>query len=227
MWLCENCSAPPTPQCRVRYRIAAQVALASPRGGPHAGAPILPAAADLAHLRPGPATSATSMVVGTLRFARHAFRIAVLQTGQRIRFRDRERVVDLAAALLLALAAMLSKEIGLDAVAARTVCGALVHIALPTMSGADRLCLALFTAGFFPLAMERVGNGCPAALPAPFRTSQRLWSGDTPGPAGTRLFVVPQACARMRGSSFCPSPARSWRMHPRMPNARSHFHATE
>jgi hypothetical protein len=202
MWLCEKLFGTAyAPNAAFDIGLQVAVALALCRAAVHAGTPILPAALISLIFALHPATSATSMW-WSARFDLLATLFVLLSVDAAIRFRDRERVVDLAAALLLALAAMLSKEIGLAAVAACIVLWAHWYIALPMhrRPALTGIVLALFTAGFFFLwrwsVLGTLSSGVTGAIPLSqaFTAGVIHWVQQAPGylsfAARTHAWIV-------------------------------------
>src|ERR1700733_7407430 len=151
MWVCEKLFGTAYgPNAAFDIGLQAAVALALCRATVCAGTRLAPAALISIVFALHPAASATSLW-WSARFDLLATLFILLSVDAAIRFRDRERAVDLVAALLLALAAMLSKEIGLAAVAASIVLWA--HWGITSYShrrpALTAIALALFVAGFF------------------------------------------------------------------------------
>src|ERR1700722_7737083 len=189
MWLCEKLFGTAyAPNAAFDIGLHVAVALALCRVMVRAGTPIVPAVLISLVFVLHPATSTTSMW-WSARFDLVATLFVLLSVDAAIRFRDRERVIDLAVALLLALAAMLSKEIGLTAIAASIV----LWTHWCTTSSTDlppaltAIGLALAAAGFFFLwrwsVLGTLSSGITGAIPLnqAFTAGVVHWIQQAPG----------------------------------------------
>ena len=189
MWLCEKLFGTAyAPNAAFDIGLHVAVALALCRVMVRAGTPIVPAVLISLVFVLHPATSTTSMW-WSARFDLLATLFVLLSVDAAIRFRDRERVIDLAVALLLALAAMLSKEIGLTAIAASIVlwthwCTTSSTHRRPALTAIG---LALAAAGFFFLwrwsVLGTLSSGITGAIPLnqAFTAGVVHWIQQAPG----------------------------------------------
>ena len=171
MWLCEKLFGTAyAPNAAFDIGLQVAVALALCRAAVHAGAPILPAALISLIFALHPATSATSMW-WSARFDLLATLFVLLSVDAAIRFRDRERVVDLAAALPWRWQRCCRRKSGCRSCRLHRFVGALVHrIANASASGAMGIVLARCSRlVFFSFGGGACSARCPAELPAPFR----------------------------------------------------------